>query len=51
MAATAYVIILGILVAWRFESGRWRKIDLLGNQRGRQGDGESGRQAGNEPAA
>jgi hypothetical protein len=41
MAATAYVIILGVLVAWRFESGQWRKIDLLDmNRSGRMGDGE-----------
>jgi MATE family multidrug resistance protein len=33
MAATAYVIILGILVAWRFESGQWEKIDLLDQAR------------------
>jgi len=30
MAASAYVIVLGIVLAWRFETGRWRKIDLLG---------------------
>jgi len=30
IAATAYVIILGLLMAWRFESGAWRKINLLG---------------------
>jgi MATE family multidrug resistance protein len=38
MAATAYVVVLGILVAWRFESGKWRKIQLLDrpeHQRGR----------------
>jgi len=29
LAATVYVCILGLLMAWRFESGRWRKIDLL----------------------
>ena len=29
IAATAYIILLGIAVAWRFESGAWRKIDLL----------------------
>jgi len=28
-AASAYVIVLGIMLAWRFESGAWRKIDLL----------------------
>ena len=32
IAATAYVIVLGILMAWRFESGAWRKIDLLGRR-------------------
>lgn len=29
IAATAYVVLLGLLVAWRFESGKWRKIRLL----------------------
>ena len=29
LAATAYVIVLGLVIAWRFESGQWRKIDLL----------------------
>ncbi len=28
-AATAYVILLGLLVAWRFETGAWKKIHLL----------------------
>ncbi len=32
MAASAYIILLGIVMAWRFESGAWRKIDLLGPQ-------------------
>ena len=32
LAASAYVIILGILLAWRFESGAWRKLDLLGRK-------------------
>jgi len=30
IAASAYVIVLGLLLAWRFESGAWEKIDLLG---------------------
>ena len=30
LAGTAFVICLGVLLAWRFESGAWRKIDLLG---------------------
>ena len=29
IAASAYVIVLGTVMAWRFESGAWRKIDLL----------------------
>lgn len=29
IAASAYVIIYGIAMAWRFESGRWRRIRLL----------------------
>ncbi len=33
IAATVYVFILGGLVAWRFESGAWRSIDLLGERR------------------
>jgi len=30
IAASLYVVVLGAVVAWRFESGAWRKIDLLG---------------------
>ena len=30
LAASFYVIVLGLAMAWRFESGAWRKIDLLG---------------------
>jgi MATE family multidrug resistance protein len=30
IAASGYVIILGLVLARRFESGAWRKIDLLG---------------------
>jgi MATE family multidrug resistance protein len=33
IAATTYVFVLGALVAWRFESGAWRSIDLLGGPR------------------
>lgn len=29
IAASAYVVVLGIVLAWRFESGAWRKIHLL----------------------
>jgi multidrug resistance protein, MATE family len=29
IAASAYVIVMGIAMAWRFESGAWRKIDIL----------------------
>lgn len=29
IAGSVYVIILGILMAWRFETGKWQKIDLL----------------------
>lgn len=29
LGATAYIIVFGGLVAWRFEVGRWRSIDLL----------------------
>jgi len=32
LAASAYVVVLGLLMAWRFESGAWRKIDLLGRR-------------------
>ncbi|MCK4600865.1 MAG: MATE family efflux transporter [Phycisphaerae bacterium] len=32
IAASSYVIALGIVLAWRFESGVWRKIDLLGRR-------------------
>ena len=30
ITASLYVVVLGILMAWRFESGQWRRIDLLG---------------------
>ncbi|MBM4110710.1 MAG: MATE family efflux transporter [Phycisphaerae bacterium] len=30
IAATAYIVIYGLFMAWRFESGRWRSIRLLG---------------------
>lgn len=30
LAASLYVVVLGAVMAWRFESGAWRKIDLLG---------------------
>jgi len=29
IAASAYVIVLGFVVGWRFESGAWEKINLL----------------------
>ena len=29
IAASIYVIVMGATMAWRFESGAWRKIDLL----------------------
>ena len=29
IAASVYVIVMGAAMAWRFESGAWRKIDLL----------------------
>jgi MATE family multidrug resistance protein len=32
IAAAAYIALLGVAVAWRFESGRWRSIDLLGRR-------------------
>ncbi len=30
IAASVYIILLGLVMAWRFETGAWRKIDLLG---------------------
>jgi MATE family multidrug resistance protein len=30
IGAAMYIIILGITMAWRFEGGAWRRIDLLG---------------------
>jgi len=33
IGAAAYIIILGVTMAWRFESGAWRRIDLLGDGR------------------
>ena len=32
IAATVYIIMFGLVMAWRFESGAWRKIDLLGRR-------------------
>ena len=32
ITASAYVVVLGIFMAWRFESGAWRKINLLGRK-------------------
>jgi hypothetical protein len=29
LGAAAYIIVYGITMAWRFESGRWRSIRLL----------------------
>jgi len=34
VTASAYVVIMGGVMAWRFESGAWRKIDLLGRRTG-----------------
>ncbi|MFW6065967.1 MAG: MATE family efflux transporter [Planctomycetota bacterium] len=31
LAGSAYIILLGAVLAWRFESGAWRRIDLLGS--------------------
>ena len=36
IAASVYVIVMGATVAWRFESGAWRKIDLLRRGPGQQ---------------
>jgi hypothetical protein len=36
------VVLLGIVTAWRFESGAWRKIDLLGRRRVAAGPAEPG---------
>ena len=30
IAATGYLMVWGTVMGWRFESGKWRKIDLLG---------------------
>ncbi|MGC9453403.1 MAG: MATE family efflux transporter [Phycisphaerae bacterium] len=30
LAGSAYIILLGMVMAWRFESGAWQRIDLLG---------------------
>ncbi len=32
IAAAFYVIIFGLTMGWRFESGKWRRIDLLGGE-------------------
>ena len=34
LAASSYVVVLGVVMAWRFESGAWRKINLLGKLAG-----------------
>ncbi|MHC4717553.1 MAG: MATE family efflux transporter [Planctomycetota bacterium] len=34
VAASVYVIILGMVMAWRFECGAWQRIDLLGRRTG-----------------
>ena len=36
IAATIYIIMFGLVMAWRFESGAWRKIDLLGKTKKKQ---------------
>ncbi|MBT3199422.1 MAG: MATE family efflux transporter [Phycisphaerales bacterium] len=33
IAASVYVIVMGVAMAWRFESGAWRNIDLLRRRR------------------
>jgi len=38
LAASAYVIVLGLIMASRFESGAWRKIDLLARGEGASRD-------------
>jgi hypothetical protein len=30
IVASLYVVVLGLIMAWRFESGAWRKFNLLG---------------------
>lgn len=35
LAGSAYIIALGAVLAWRFESGAWRRINLLGPRRPR----------------
>ncbi|GAF70461.1 unnamed protein product, partial [marine sediment metagenome] len=40
IAASAYVIVLGMVMAWRFEGGAWQQIDLLGRGAGRAGTGQ-----------
>ena len=39
ITASAFVILLGVVMAWRFESGAWRKIDLLGRTDRQQATG------------
>ncbi|MCP4374932.1 MAG: MATE family efflux transporter [bacterium] len=38
MAASVYVIVMGAVMAWRFESGAWRKIDILRRRPERSGE-------------
>ena len=33
MMCTAYIILLGLVLRWRFVSGAWRKIDLFGDRK------------------
>jgi len=35
LAASLYVVVLGAVMTWRFESGAWRRIDLLRKVSGR----------------
>jgi MATE family multidrug resistance protein len=41
IASAAYIIVLGVFLAFRFESGRWRTIQLLSGPAARKAPGDS----------
>ena len=46
LAATLYVVLLGMTMWWRFESGRWERIDIFG----RSSPATGGLVVGEEPS-
>jgi MATE family multidrug resistance protein len=48
IAAATYVIVYGLTMWWRFETGRWRSISLLGPRP--EADNEASREGDDDPA-